>query len=89
MSGGELCLVPQSMNNLTLGVNRWAMFVSNENGAKIRINTDGFSADEATAIANAVVESVDNGEIFSINGAKAKNAKSGLYIKGGKKVYVK
>ncbi len=89
MSGGELCLVPQSMNNLTLGVNRWAMTVNDGNGVRIRINAEGFNSDEATAIANAVAESVENGEIFSINGAKVKDAKSGLYIKGGKKVYVK
>lgn len=89
MSGGELCLVPQSMDNLTLGVNRWAMFVSNGTGVRVRINAEGFSADEATAIASAVAESVENGEIFSINGAKVKDAKSGLYIKGGKKVLVK
>lgn len=89
MSGGELCLVPQSMNNLTLGVNRWAMYVNDGSSVRIRINAEGFSADEATAIASAVAESVENGEIFSINGAKVKDAKSGLYIKGGKKVYVK
>ena len=89
MSGGELCLVPQSMNNLTLGVNRWAMFVSNGMGVRVRINAEGFNSDEATAIASAVAESVENGEIFSINGAKVKDAKSGLYIKGGKKVLVK
>jgi hypothetical protein len=89
MSGGELCLVPQSMNNLTLGVNRWAMMVNDGKGVRIRINAEGFNADEATAIASAVAESVENGEIFSINGAKVKDAKSGLYIKGGKKVYVK
>lgn len=89
MSGGELCLVPQSMNNLTLGVNRWAMYVNDGSSVRIRINAEGFNADEATAIASAVAESVENGEIFSINGAKVKDAKSGLYIKGGKKVYVK
>ena len=89
MSGGELCLVPQSMDNLTLGVNRWAMFVSNGMGVRVRINAEGFSADEATAIASAVAESVENGEIFSINGAKVKDAKSGLYIKNGKKILVK
>ena len=89
MSGGELCLVPQSMDNLTLGVNRWAMFVSNGMGVRVRINAEGFNADEATAIASAVAESVENGEIFSVNGAKVKDAKSGLYIKGGKKVLVK
>lgn len=89
MSGGELCLVPQSMDNLTLGVNRWAMSVNDGTGVRIRINAEGFNADEATAIASAVAESVENGEIFSINGAKVKDAKSGLYIKGGKKVYVK
>ena len=89
MSGGELCLVPQSMNNLTLGVNRWAMTVNGGNGVRIRINAEGFNSDEATAIASAVAESVENGEIFSINGAKVKDAKSGLYIKGGKKVLVK
>ncbi|MBP5479250.1 MAG: hypothetical protein J6Y15_07820 [Bacteroidaceae bacterium] len=89
MSGGELCLVPQSMNNLTLGVNRWAMTVNGGNGVRIRINAEGFNSDEATAIASAVAEYVENGEIFSINGAKVKDAKSGLYIKGGKKVYVK
>jgi hypothetical protein len=89
MSGGELCLVPQSMNNLTLGVNRWAMIVNGGNGVRIRINAEGFNSDEATAIASAVAESVENGEIFSINGAKVKDAKSGLYIKGGKKVLVK
>ena len=89
MSGGELCLVPQSMNNLTLGVNRWAMYVNDGSSVRIRINAEGFSADEATAIASAVAESVENGEIFSINGAKVKDAKSGLYIKDGKKVYVK
>jgi hypothetical protein len=89
MSGGELCLVPQSMDNLTLGVNRWAMTVNGGNGVRIRINAEGFNSDEATAIASAVAESVENGEIFSINGAKVKDAKSGLYIKGGKKVLVK
>lgn len=89
MSGGELCLVPQSMDNLTLGVNRWAMSVNDGANVRIRINAEGFNADEATAIASAVAESVENGEIFSINGAKVKDAKSGLYIKGGKKVYVK
>lgn len=89
MSGGELCLVPQSMNNLTLGVNRWAMYVNDGSSVRIRINAEGFSADEATAIASAVAESVENGEIFSINGAKVKDAKSGLYIKNGKKILVK
>lgn len=89
MSGGSLVFVPSSMSNVKLGVNHWYLTLTNARAAKIRISAEGFSADEATAIANAVAESVENGEIFSINGAKVNDAKSGLYIKGGKKIYVK
>ena len=90
MDSGKLCTLNYDSN--ILPINRWYMVVmSGDVMAKVRFNIeiDGFDSDEATAIANAVAESVENGEIFSINGAKVKDAKSGLYIKGGKKVLVK
>lgn len=87
MSGGNLCYVPQSMDNLTLGVFRW--YLNLPDGAYVRLDLTDFDADEATSIAEVVANPVENGATYSVSGVQVNGGFPGIYIVNGKKYLMK
>lgn len=69
---------------------RWYMTANGKGISYARVIIDGFEDGESSTTGiKPVVENIENGEIYNINGMKLKNFQKGINIVNGKKIIIK
>ena len=89
MSKGALC--QPASEAVTLGAYRWYLEInpSDENTTATFSFGRFDDVEGTTGLENVKVEIVDNDVYYDLSGRRVENPKKGIYIKNGKKVYVK
>lgn len=89
MSGGALCQ-PTAGKTVNLGAYRWYLEINPTVNSTATFSFGRFDDVEGTTgLENVKVEIVDNDVYYDLSGRRVENPTKGIYIKNGKKVYVK